>query len=484
MSEGQRRKRTEVERTSDWYDATLVADKPSRLSGAVFLAVCAAAIFAVVAFGAVDVWALGLMAIFVGLIGVLWLAEAKSKGEFYFSMSALQLPLLGLIAIGLIQLLPLRGGDVPAGLLSVPASGALSLAPYLTRFAVVQLTIYFVFFAAALTFINNQKRMRAVVVTVISFGALWAFFGILQRLASLDEIYGVRESSQAITFASYVNQHHFAALMEMTLGLTLSLLFGKATKADKRVFLIVAAVIMGMALLFTGSRGGVISFLAVLLFIVAANVVKKRTESSSDEGGKKQGSYRRNFGLLVGAFAIILGLFGAVIMLGGDASLLRGVGLTTESGTDLSNGRSHFWQTALKIIFDYPILGTGLDSFGIAFTRYDTWNGDLRVEQAHNDYLQILADAGILGFLCAASFIFLLFKRGLQVAAKSSDIFRRNTAMGALAGCFGILIHSLFDFPLRTPGNAYFFLIFAALATTTINYPKLYKHRIESRKQN
>ncbi|MDQ6788127.1 MAG: hypothetical protein M3033_15085, partial [Acidobacteriota bacterium] len=107
----------------------------------------------------------------------------------------------------------------------------------------------------------------------------------------------------------------------------------------------------------------------------------------------------------------------------------------------------------------------------------DTWNGTFRVEQAHNDYLQILSDAGILGFACVAAFIILLFKQSLRIIAKSSDNFRRNAAIGALAGCFGIMIHSLFDFPLRTPANGYFFLILAALSTATINYPKLYRRK-------
>ncbi|HXG84682.1 MAG TPA: hypothetical protein VNI84_11705, partial [Pyrinomonadaceae bacterium] len=123
------------------------------------------------------------------------------------------------------------------------------------------------------------------------------------------------------------------------------------------------------------------------------------------------------------------------------------------------------------------ILGTGLDSFGVSFTRYDTWNGNMRVEQAHNDYLQILADAGILGFICVLSFIVLLFWQSLRIVGKSSDNFRRNVAVGALAGCFGIIVHSFFDFPLRTPANGYFFLLFAVLATATVNYPKLYRKR-------
>ncbi len=462
--------------TSDWYDATLVNEKTSRLSGVIFFLLCAISIFAVLAFGAVDVWSLGLLSLFVGAAAVLWLADSWTKKEISFNTNRLQIPFLGLITIGLVQLLPLRNLNIPTDLLPVPATQTLSLAPYTTRFAVVQLIIYFVFFALLLTLINNQKRLRQTVLIVIIFAALMAFFGILQRLAGVEGVYGLREAATNVKFASYINQHHFAALMEMTIGLTLALLFGKATNKDKRIFLIIAAAVMGIAILFTGSRGGLISLVAVLVFIVAANLLKKQGSGEKvSESGEKSKNYRRNFTYVIGGLAVMFGLFGAVIMLGGDESLLRGVGLANPE--EASNGRLHFWQTALKIISDYPILGAGLDAFGVAFTRYDTWNGTSRVEQAHNDYLQILADAGILGFACVAAFIFLLFKQSLRIITKTSDNFRRNVAVGALAGCFGILIHSFFDFPLRTPANGYFFLIFATLATASINYPKLYRKR-------
>ncbi len=463
--------------TSDWYDATLVDEKTSRLSGIIFFLLCAISIFAVLAFGAVDVWSLGFLSLFVGIAAALWLAGSWLKKEFFFDTNKLQIPLLGLIAIGLIQLLPLRSLNISNDLLRVPATQTLSLAPYTTRFAVVQLVVYFVFFALLLAFITNQKRLRQTVLTVTIFGALMAFFGILQRLAGVEGVYGLRETATNVKFASYINQHHFAALMEMTIGLTLALLFGKATNKDKRIFLIIAAAVMGIAILFTGSRGGLISLFAVLVFVVAANLLKKQGSGDKvSESGEKSKNYRRNFTYIIGGLALMFGLFGAVIMLGGDDSILRGVGLSYP-GEDLSSGRLHFWQTALKIISDYPILGAGLDAFGVAFTRYDTWNGTSRVEQAHNDYLQILADAGILGFACVAAFIFLLFRQSLRIITKTSDNFRRNVAVGALAGCFGILIHSFFDFPLRTPANGYFFLIFATLATASINYPKLYRKR-------
>jgi O-antigen ligase len=452
-----------VAKSSEWMNAEITDEKPSRLSGAIFVFLCFVPVISTVAYGAVDFWALGFLTIFVGTIAVLWLIESFITKEFRFDASALQIPIIGLIVIGLIQLLPLRSADV-ANLLSVSAVASLSLDAYATRFAVVQLLIYLVFFAAALRFINSQKRLERMVAVIIIFSSVMAFFGILQRLANLEAIYGLRPPGQAFPFASFINQHHFAAFMEMSIGLTVALLFGKAVKKDKNLLLMIAAVMMGIALILTSSRGGFLSLLGILAFIITANLLKKEKDEEAN-------NFRRNLALVGGGIALILFLFGSVILLGGDYSLLRGMGLQNAQA-DYSNGRFHFWSVALKIFTDYPILGVGLNAFATVFPQYDTWNGTFRVEYAHNDYLHTLAEAGISGFLCVATFIFLLFKKGFQNVGQSKDIFRRNVALGALAGCFGILLHSFFDFPLRTTSNMFFFLILAALATVSVRFAR------------
>jgi O-antigen ligase len=135
---------------------------------------------------------------------------------------------------------------------------------------------------------------------------------------------------------------------------------------------------------------------------------------------------------------------------------------------DISTGRIQFWTIALQIFAAHPILGSGLDTYGVAYTFYDPQSGFFRVEQAHNDYLQTLSDGGILGFACVAAFVVLLFRNGIRTIKRSSDALGRSIALGSLAGCFGIAIHSFFDFPLRTPSNALFFLLLVVLATTTL----------------
>ena len=462
-------KNTDLTKSSAWFDAVIVDEKPSRTSGLIFALLTAVLVFAPLAYGSVDAWALGINTILLTLAALLWIFESWRTGEFRFSSNPLQLPVIGLILIGLVQLLPLRAPEIPAETLSAVPTEALSLDPQATRFAIVQIALYLVFFAAALVFVRTQKRLRMLVSVIITFGAAMAFFGILQRLMSADSIFGIRTVQNAIPFATFINQHHFAAFMEMTAGLTLGLLYSQSTKKDKRLLLWIAVVIMGCALIFTGSRGGLLSFLGVVGFITLANFLLK----SKDERNGQASFFSSHFGLVGGGLALIFVIFGLVLFLGGDQSLMRGVGINTSQ--DASNGRFHFWSAAIQIIRDHPLLGAGLDAFGAAFTRYDTWNGTFRVEQAHNDYLQIFADAGVFGFALAVWFIYLLFKKSLPIIRRASDRFRRGVATGALAGCFGVLLHSFFDFPLRTPSNMFYFLTLAAIATVSISYPKLYK---------
>lgn len=448
------------------------------LSRSIYILLAAMMIVSAVAFGAVDVWMIGVNSVLAALIVIFWLVDAFRIKEFKFNTNFLQVPVLGLIVIGLIQLLPIGNGGNADGIISVSPSSTLSLNPYLTRLFVIQLVIAFIFFAASLTFINNRKRFQSISLTIIIFGSIMALYGILQYLANAESIYGLRPSGQALPFASFFNRHHFAAFMEMTLGLTLGLLFGDATKKNKKIFFIIAAVVMGMAILLTGSRGGIISLLCVIGFVLFWNFFKNREIKDFDgDEDVKRFFLKRNFMLFGGGLALIAFLFLGVLFLGGDQSLLRGFGLAGVEG-DVTTGRSHFWSVALQIFFAHPIIGAGFDAFGVAFTRYDTWSGAFRIEQAHNDYLQILADSGVLGFACIAAFIFLLFRQGIQTIKTHTDKFVMNGSIGAFAGCFGILIHSFFDFPLRTPSNALFFLMMVTLTVVPLHFRAVHRRRI------
>ena len=443
----------------------IVGEQSSRLSSAIFALLLAMPLVATVLFGAVDNVSWILLSLAWTAMLMFWIADAwKGKG-LLLNTSAIQLPMLGFLIIGLIQLLPIGGRDAVA-LPGVPISQTLSLDPYETRFFLLRLVVYIVFFAGCLTFINNESRLKKAVLMVIIFGAGMAFFGILQRLANPDGIYGFRSTPQSIPFGPFVNRHHFAAFMEMTAGVCVGLLFGRRLAKDKKVLLVIAVVVMGVAIALTSSRGGMVGIISVLAFAGVLNYLSGRWSRKKRSSAEKPVGIHSKASLAAGAVALVFVVFGIVLSLGGNDELFRGIGLTEVQG-GVSNGRAHFWAVAVQIFLDHPILGAGFEAFGVAFTKHDTWMGAFRVEQAHNEYLQTLADSGIAGFICVCAFIYLLFRKGLKTIGEAHGL-RRDAAAGALAGCFGLLIHSFFDFPLRTHSNAFFFLLLCAIATVPI----------------
>jgi O-antigen ligase len=429
----------------------------------IILVLCLAVVLSTLSFGAVQSWALGFFQVGAGLVAVLWIIDAWRTRRLRLSRNWLQLPLIGLFVVGLVQLLPLGGaGGATGGLANAPA-GTLTLDPYATRFVLLQLGSLIIYFCAALVYIDSPGRMRIIVRVVTIFGFLLALFGMFQYFTNPSQIYWFRQPKFALPFGPFINRHHFAAYMELTLSLSLGLLVSGAIAVERRLLYVFAVVIMSVALIMTGSRGGILSLGAQVLFIAAiASVVRRKNKGESDESDAAKSRVRAALARVGIGFAIVVALLVGAASLGGEESLARLFG--TVNSNDPTSGRVQFWQGAWGVIKQYPLLGAGLGAFGVAYTRHDVLNGATRLEQAHNDYLQILSDAGIAGGALGLFFIFMLFRYGFS-RFNSRDKFRRGVAAGALAGCFAVLVHSFFEFSLHMTSNALLFLVLAALAT-------------------
>ncbi|MDX6403328.1 MAG: hypothetical protein QOH70_783 [Blastocatellia bacterium] len=416
-----------------------------------------AIVLTALAYGTVHYWALAVFASSAAGIVCLWCVDRVMLRSVQLSRNALQWPLLGLIALGLIQLLPLRTAE-NAGLALSPVR-ALSLDPYSTRLFLVQAISLAVYFFATLIFTDTPRRLRTIVRTIMIFGFLLAMFGLTQSFTSDGtRVYWFRQLTQSQAFGPFINRHHFAGYMELTIALPLGLLFSGSIESYKRPIYAFVAMMMGVALIMTNSRGGMISLAAEILFLVVVAGPGLR------RGERRLRAQRIRSALLRAglAFGLIVVLIGGTIAVGGSDSFTRLLG--TANAADPTTGRSHFWSVTLDVIKAYPIVGSGLGSFSVIYTRYDSRNGMYRLEQAHNDYLQTLADGGIIGGILGLAFLIILFGRGFA-RRETENKFRRGVATGALAGCFAVLIHSFFDFTLHTTSNALLFLILAALAT-------------------
>lgn len=414
------------------------------------------------AFGTVDSWALAVFQLGAGFVVTLWAADAWRTRRLRLSRNLLPLPLLGLFAVGLVQLLPFGGaGGMIAGLTSAPVR-TLTLDPTATRFVLMQLAALLIYFSATLVFTDSPKRLRFVVRAITIFGFLLAVFGMLQYFINPAQIYWLRQPQYAVPFGPFINRHHFAAYMELTIALPLGLLFSGAVTDERRLLYAFAIGMMSIALLLTQSRGGLLSLAAEVFFLVVITGVIRRRDKRAAETATPGMTTRAALVRAGLGFALVAALLVSAISFGGEESLVRLVG--TVDAADPTSGRTQFWQGAWEVIKHHPVLGAGLGAFGVAYTRYDVLHGIERLEQAHNDYLQVLADAGIVGGVLGLCFIGLLFRYGFA-RINSADKFRRGVAAGALAGCFAVLVHSFFDFSLHLPSHALLFLVLAALAT-------------------
>lgn len=410
----------------------------------IFFLLCAAIVITALAYGTVHQPTISLFYLTGVIIAVLWAIDAFRSGVLRFSKNSIQIPLIAIVIYGFIQIIPFGTLAETAGVSGIPRT--ISLEPFWTKVFTLHIFAFLIYLAALLTFVDSGKRLKKLVTLITIFGFAFAFFAILQYVLSPTKIYGIYEQVNVQPFGSFVNRHNFAAYIEMAIAIPLGLLFVGAVHKDKRLLYVTAIGLMGVALILSGSRGGLVALLAQVFFLL---ILTTETKNSGQL-------------LLKGGFAVLLlaTIIAGAMLIGGESSLTRIA--ETASSNDITTNRTHIWNVSLEVIKNYFPFGTGLGGFASAYTKYDTFSGIERVEQAHNDYLQILTDTGLIGLIIAAFFVFLLFKTGLR-NIKSPNIYRRGVAIGALTGCFGILIHSIFDFVLHTTAITYLFTTLTAL---------------------
>jgi O-antigen ligase len=116
----------------------------------------------------------------------------------------------------------------------------------------------------------------------------------------------------------------------------------------------------------------------------------------------------------------------------------------------------------------HPIMGTGLGGYWIAITAYHNASGVSTPQEAHNDYLELLASGGLVG-LAIGIWFGVAFFRSVRENLYSENRFQRSLCFAALLGITGVAVHSLFDFGLHLLVNAFVFLALIMLATRRIS---------------
>ena len=443
----------------------------------------AALAWGALAFGAVYEWAYAPLLVVCALLGVL--ALVSTRGVPLRDGRAILVALVLSGVAGIAQLVPLPTATLQAISPSTDAflrqydlsysiegsAHPLSIDPPAT---VLGLAFFaaFTLFLVGLTRAFSRWGVRRVVFAIAVLGGVVGAIAVVQKLVLGDhafmgmKIYGfwTPESKLVVPFGPYVNRNHFAGWMLMVVplaaGYLCALLVDAAngrrldfrsrilwlsTPAGGKALLVAMAImIMTLSLGMSMSRSG------IGCMVIAMGLVAARLLFTLKTARAKVAS--------VLLFFVLVCL--PVSWVGLNATVER---FSTDSVGSVPT-RLRAWQNTLAVIRDFPVAGTGLNTFGTAMVVYQTGSRDVHFQESHNDYLQLAAEGGLLMgipiFIAGIAFARAVRRR---FATGEQDRSSGWVRFGAVAGVVAIALQSLVEFSLQMPGNAAMFVVLLAI---------------------
>jgi O-antigen ligase len=388
--------------------------------------------FSVLAFGTVEVWSQSVLEIGAGILFLWWALVVFRDPEATIQWNPLIWPILGVLIIGFVQLF-------------------LGVTPYryFTQLELLRFGAYLILFFLSVQAFRTRSDLKKLAwfLILLCFGV--SLFGIAQHFTSEGPIYWVRPlRAGGDPFGPYVNRNHFAGFVELTLPIALAMLVFRGIQRDVYPLVGLLAIVPAGALILSGSRGGIVSF----AFEIAVLWLLARTRTSPD---------RPRF---VGIAIVVFAAMALIVWLGAAKALERFASL--HIGEVTMSRRVSMIRGAAHIFLDHPIDGAGLGALVAVYPRYETLYDGKLVDHVHNDYIEMLAETGLLGGICGLAFLWILFRQARTCYAAEQGHFSRALHAGAMAGLCGILLHTFVDFNLHIPSNSLLFLVMAHLATT------------------
>jgi O-antigen ligase len=421
-----------ISRAEAWSVPVITAERTlvSRMTvGSVFVALVAAPL----AFGATATASALILAEISWCIFLVWMLDRIASGRAPVATHPMSLPALLLLAFT-----------------SVHWVAQISPAPVASEIEWLCWSGYMVLAAAAAGCVNTPQHLRTMAVVLGISGFLIAALGIAQYLTADGRLYWIwKLENGGRMFGPYVNRNHFAGLMELWCPLTLGMASLPEYRLAQRWFWSALAVVMGGAVVLSGSRGGAIS-LGVAVVAFALLIAAQR-------GGRR---------VVIWLLAAML-VTGATVLALDQGQLLERYKSVLQphqyQQEDAAAYRFAAWKDTLTLVRQTPAIGSGLDTFATRFPGVRSFATDLIWTHAHNDFLQFLAETGAVG---AALALWMLLVGGREAARnlrRSSGTATGALLAGVAAGCIGFMAHGWLDFNFHIPANASSFCVLASV---------------------
>lgn len=314
-------------------------------------------------------------------------------------------------------------------------------------------TAVITYLLVATRFTRPSQRIAILILLVLLIAGntglgLYQYF-VNPRLHVLS-MFGLRRGAEVSAGGFFVSANHFSGFLTLAAMPLLGVaVLGQGLRRSLRSLCTIGVALAAVGIAFSTSRGGVLAFLAGVGSLIVMTLMLAR----------KQKSHARNLHSRTGLWLTGLAV-GFLALLGGSAIVLKKFFNNSESLKNL-NGRGPLWDAALEQWQEAPLLGTGARSYEYMERAYRTLDtvwmtraGEVDAIHAHSDYLQCLADYGLIGLLLA------LLAGGWHVAAALRGTLRsydkgsvpaphglaRGLAVGSVAGLAGLMVQGIAEF--------------------------------------
>lgn len=393
--------------------------------------VLATLVFAPLAFGAVYVWTFLVVEVLMLGVALLWLARLWGGHKPKLLWPPLAWAVVAFVLYGVARYLT---ADIE----------------YAARIELIQILVYAFLFLAVVCNLYDQEATEAIVYTLTAVAAVMASYALAQFFHHSDRVWNLTSPYAGRASGTFINPDHFAGFLELVLPLPLAFLMAGRVGVVTRVVLAYAALSIMGGLAVTISRGGWIAAAGGLVVLLAFLLCHR--------------NHRLRALLVLLAILLAGGLFTAHF-LATTPGFMRHVVKPDTAGPSVLDvdARLNIWGAAVRMWQDHPWWGVGPGHFDYRFRQYRPEAFLTRPEHAHNDYLELFADWGVVGaaivFCGIGLFVFGLVKAWPHVRREENDFgsgmsSRYAFFLGGVSGLCALAAHSLVDFNLHIPANA------------------------------
>jgi len=350
---------------------------------------------------------------------------------------------------------------------------SLSLIPSHTLNKGLELLPYFLLGFLIIKTITQKKQIVRLLSFLLAMGIFQAVYGLFElnnqnpRILFYKKIHLLDSAT-----GTFVNRNHFSGYLEMIIPLAIGLIIARlnlfsiaglkwrellALISEKKVTTVLlttfGVIVMCLAVLFSKSRSGIfVVFFSFLLFFGLIIIYL--------DIGRNQKKWIETF--LITVFLVISVI---ALQLGISSSMER-----FAMDDLLQEGRPVYWANTLAIFTAYPVLGAGLGTFTSIYPDWEVSGVSIRLFHAHNDYLEYLAEVGVIGMILLLGGVLALGVNSFLTWRSRRNPEVKGLALGGLVAVICILIHSFTDFNLHIPGNMLLFSVVLSLTAVIAYY--------------